>query len=301
MSGWDARALLAVINGLPEMRESAFLSKFVDAARGAYFRKSKQVEIEQKQSRIEQLTLDLSERTAQIETLLAEAKISSGLTVEDVLAKVLANNSVTLSPKKSPDASGWFDGMEFSEDWTSANFEIWSQIFAVHGGAFRNGLEIGSFEGRSAVFFLESFPQIHLCCVDLFDYTEEFFPDRMALDTDFRDGQRFDKNLTKYRGRYEKVVAPSAAALARFITEGRKFDFIYIDGSHYRDDVLVDALLAWKLLSLNGVMIFDDYIWRWDAPSIDRPKDSIEYFVYSHLNELAILHKGTQFIIKKVS
>ena len=270
------------------------LSKFVDAARGADFRKSKQV-------KLEQMIIDLSERTAQIETLLSEAKISSGFTVEDVLTRVLANNSVTLSPEKSPNVRGWFDGMEFSEDWTSANFVIWSQIFAVHGGAFRTGLEIGSFEGRSAVFFLESFPQIHLCCVDLFDYTEEFFPDRMALEADFRGGQRFDKNLAKYRGRYEKVIATSAAAMAQFITEGRKFDFIYIDGSHYRDDVMVDAMLAWKLLSLNGVVIFDDYYWQWDAPPKDRPKDAIDYFVYSHLSELKILHKGAQFIIKKVA
>ncbi len=64
--------------GIPEMRESALLSKFVDAARGADFRKSKQV-------KLEQMIIDLSERTAQIETLLSEAKISSGFTVEDVL------------------------------------------------------------------------------------------------------------------------------------------------------------------------------------------------------------------------
>ena len=40
------------------------------------------------------------------------------------------------------------------------------------------------------------------------------------------------------------------------------FDFIYIDGSHMRVDVLLDAVLAWQLLKPGGIMALDDYEWN---------------------------------------
>jgi len=38
-----------------------------------------------------------------------------------------------------------------------------------------------------------------------------------------------------------------------------KYNLIYIDGNHEPEAVLEDAVLAWRLLQPNGVMIFDDY------------------------------------------
>ena len=164
----------------------------------------------------------------------------------------------------------------------------------ISGNSFTEGLEIGSFEGRSAIFFLEYLPQLHLTCIDLFEHTYDYFAKEKPW-------VKFDKNLSKYVGRYEKVTSFSANALAEFVSKGRKFDFIYIDGSHSRDDVFVDALLSWKLLNTSGVLIFDDYFWGWHFKRSERPKEAIEYFVYSRLDELKILHKGVQFIVKKVT
>jgi Methyltransferase domain len=147
---------------------------------------------------------------------------------------------------------------------------------------------------------LEFLPQLHLTCVDLFQYTDEFFPDRKEMRSDFTGGARFDKNLRKFSGRYDKIIAPSWCALADMILEKKKFDLIYIDGSHYRDDVLLDAFMSWKLLNENGVIIFDDYVWRLDLPAADRPKDAIDLFIYCHLNDLTILHNKEQLIIRKI-
>jgi precorrin-6B methylase 2 len=36
-------------------------------------------------------------------------------------------------------------------------------------------------------------------------------------------------------------------------------DAIFIDGSHKTKDVLQDAVICWKILKVNGIMIFDDY------------------------------------------
>ena len=50
--------------------------------------------------------------------------------------------------------------------------------------------------------------------------------------------------------------------LSNLISQGHKesFDFIYIDPSHQAPDILTDAVLAFKLLRLSGVMVFDDYL-----------------------------------------
>lgn len=34
---------------------------------------------------------------------------------------------------------------------------------------------------------------------------------------------------------------------------------VYIDGSHLPQDVLTDAVMAWKLLKNEGIMIFDGW------------------------------------------
>ena len=45
------------------------------------------------------------------------------------------------------------------------------------------------------------------------------------------------------------------------------FDLIYIDGSHSAKDVLLDSLLAWRLLRPGGAMVWDDY--EWALPWVD--------------------------------
>lgn len=37
------------------------------------------------------------------------------------------------------------------------------------------------------------------------------------------------------------------------------YDFVYVDGNHSTVGVMSDALLAWRVLKVNGVVIFDDY------------------------------------------
>jgi len=39
------------------------------------------------------------------------------------------------------------------------------------------------------------------------------------------------------------------------------FDWIYIDGSHESDDIVLDAEVAWRLARLKAILIFDDYAW----------------------------------------
>lgn len=51
-------------------------------------------------------------------------------------------------------------------------------------------------------------------------------------------------------------------ALPKFITEGHKVDFAYIDGWHTFDYALLDFFYLDKLLNENGVVTFNDCGWR---------------------------------------
>lgn len=60
-------------------------------------------------------------------------------------------------------------------------------------------------------------------------------------------------------GEYVDVrLQRSAIGLARLAEDDRRFDLIYIDGSHLFDDVFVDAYFAFRLLGDGGVVLFDD-------------------------------------------
>jgi predicted O-methyltransferase YrrM len=50
----------------------------------------------------------------------------------------------------------------------------------------------------------------------------------------------------------------SALELPRLVADGTSFDMIYVDGSHLFEDVFVDAYFSMRLLTPNGILLFDD-------------------------------------------
>jgi len=80
----------------------------------------------------------------------------------------------------------------------------------------------------------------------------------------------------------------------------RRFDFVYIDGSHIAKDVLTDACLAWPLLKPNGIMVFDDYAWGQPRDALHRPKIAIDAFTNIFGEELVVIHTHYQLIVRKI-
>ena len=77
---------------------------------------------------------------------------------------------------------------------------------------------------------------------------------------------------------------------------------IYIDGSHARDDALMDSLLAWPLLKPDGIIIWDDYVSEMGRlPAEERPKDGVDLFLGLHADQLTILERGYQVIAQRTS
>jgi hypothetical protein len=125
-------------------------------------------------------------------------------------------------------------------------------------------------------------------------------------DTDFTQVEaRFDANVKEaQREVIENVTVTkhkgtSLEQLSKLVVEGHlsTFDWILVDGSHLAADVLYDAIFAFKLARVGGVVIFDDYNVM-EAPDLDNnldfPKIAIQSFgkIYGKKMRLIRLQSG---------
>jgi predicted O-methyltransferase YrrM len=192
----------------------------------------------------------------------------------------------------------YFRGKEFTTDWTSEHFALWHRVLAPLRHEPIRILEIGSWEGRSAVFFLEFFARSTIACVDTFvgNAEEQSYKQMSTAGVE----ARFDRNLAPFAGRVEKIKSRSVPALERLAREGRRFDLAYIDGSHMRDDVMADSLAVWRLLGPGGIVIWDDYTFGMDLPPAERPQPAIDAFLAERAGHFRLLAKTKQIIVERL-
>jgi hypothetical protein len=87
--------------------------------------------------------------------------------------------------------------------------------------------------------------------------------------------------------------------LSNFLQESLTFDVIYVNSSYYSKDILLDSLIAFKLLKNNGIMIFNNYLWEKTDDKVYTPKPSIDIILNIYKHEIDVLYLGYQVMIKK--
>jgi Methyltransferase domain len=193
---------------------------------------------------------------------------------------------------KIPPSAKLPDRYEFTSDWVSYNVRHWEEVLSsMKDKPNIQALEVGSFEGRSALWFLENVltgPGSTITCVDIFGTP--------VVEA------RFNRNIAAsgVSNKVTKLKARSDEALKQF--KPGSFDFIYIDGSHVAKDVLVDAVLGWELLKPGGVLIFDDYEWDGYGSRVGqhkKPKLAINALLAVYGPYLEVLHKKYQLSLRK--
>jgi predicted O-methyltransferase YrrM len=146
--------------------------------------------------------------------------------------------------------------------------------------------------------FLTLLPQATATAVDLWD--SEIKSELSGIDFTVVEA-KFDENTARFAGRVEKVKGDSRKVLRRFLQEGRKYDLIYVDGSHKAFDVYHDAILAWQLLNTGGMLIFDDYLWMANSPNVfDVPYHAIQSFLEAYAGEYSVLQMDYRVFLKKL-
>lgn len=178
----------------------------------------------------------------------------------------------------------------FSVDWTTRHTAQWTRTLAhLKDKPNVRALEIGSFEGRSAIWFLENIlthPSSGILCVDIFDREYE---------------TNFDQNTRYFGGKVKKIRAPSQVALRAL--EPSSYDFAYIDGSHTSKDTLIDTVLTWDLMKPGGIIIIDDYLWENGKEDLNNdaftPQLGINAFLNVFEPYLDVIERGSQITVKK--
>lgn len=168
--------------------------------------------------------------------------------------------------------TAWEAGKTFSSDWAAVHFFDWAELLHSLQDRPLRMLEIGSWEGRSALFFLNYLPRSRITCVDPFGGNVEHHINPYFAALALKSEAQFDANLGDFADRVEKIKGSSATVLPELGVAGRRFNFAYIDGSHVAADVYRDATLTWPLIDPGGWIMFDDYEWDGMEDELQRPK-----------------------------
>ena len=189
----------------------------------------------------------------------------------------------------------FIESKSFSQKWFLNNFEVFHYYLPKDPVTNFAYLEIGSYEGLSALNILFNYKNSKVTAIDLWEKSNI---NSESLNVDFNEVEdKFNKNLEGYE--YSKIKNDSVVALRELSKKNFYFDFIYIDGSHNGEDVLSDAIESYKLLNIEGLIIFDDVV---NANKNIRIQSYIgfEKFCQIYKKKIKVLYLKNIAVVKKI-
>jgi len=185
-----------------------------------------------------------------------------------------------------------------SAPWFEKNHFHWHNVFKkldIYNKKLQI-LEIGSFEGYSALYFLENFPNSTITCVDIWqnnEQQEKFNLSEVEIN--------FDKNTKEYKNNLKKYKQPSDYFFKNTKNKLNYYDIIYIDGNHYYKTVFKDVINSFTALKIDGIMILDDFIgYNFYKEYNNNPIGAIIPFINIYYKKIKILKITQQIIIQKI-
>ncbi len=154
-------------------------------------------------------------------------------------------------------------------------------------------LELGSYQGGSAVVWAHLFPDANITCVDAW---KEYIGRLTNLD---EAEVHFDEVTVPFAKRLRKIKSDTFSAVSKLINDGEMFDVVYIDAGHFEDNVLIDTYLSWRVLGDGGVLVWDDYAIGHAEYTGHQPRHAIDHFLNRHIGEYCVLSAYPQVIIQK--
>ena len=174
-------------------------------------------------------------------------------------------------------------------------------------------LEIGSFEGKSTIWFLDNILQNKNSTITCVDPWMSYSQDHDSINSYKKEKNEWDlierktkeiflHNIVESTNSGKVIIREgfSDKVLPSLITEQKMYDIIFIDGNHTAPYVMMDSIMSWSLLKNGGIIIFDDYTWRLDKPTTLRPKEAVDYFISTFSDYLTELYSNNRKIVKKL-
>jgi hypothetical protein len=150
--------------------------------------------------------------------------------------------------------------MTFTVDWTTSRLPNWERYLVPLAGKPLKAIEIGVFEGRSALWLLENVlvnPECLLILVDSYRYQKPRKPGNEISQSQLNAAKEKAASVLGpywsrcwWRQKFSEEVLPSL--------QPGSFDMIRVDGDHRPHSTLQDMVLSWRLLKTGGLLIVDD-------------------------------------------
>jgi predicted O-methyltransferase YrrM len=200
--------------------------------------------------------------------------------------------------KTAGDFETLVSGLQTTTNWFGTNKYTWANTLDKCGlreDMPIKALEIGSWEGLSSFYMLQKFKNIKLFCADTWQGSDEHADPDQIMQVE----RNFDANIAKYADSVTKCKGTSYSFFEKY--DETDFDLIYIDGSHHCDDVMMDAIKSFERLKIGGLMIFDDYLWRYYREDHHNPAFAINAFLRMKKGNFRIAYCGYQLMIQKTA
>ena len=185
---------------------------------------------------------------------------------------------------------------KFMDAFTS-NINMWSKFFRIEklNNKELNYLEIGAFEGRSGVYILENLNKAKCYFVDPFENYDE-----MTDSTGMKEFDKLYNNFLHNVNRFgERVKVFRETSDMFFEKNNEEFDLIYVDGSHFGEDVYRDSINSFECLKSKGYIIFDDFFWFFFETINENPLGGIFKFLVENKKNIKVRYLSNQLIIQK--
>jgi hypothetical protein len=125
-----------------------------------------------------------------------------------------------------------------------------------HDLGFREGAEVGVFDGENARTIFRVMPGVHLIMVDPWDNYS--LGSRDYGDIIHRAEERARRRVRKHNATIHKMLSEEAARLV----PDNSLDFVYIDGDHSYDHSMLDTILWFRKVKKGGVVSGHDYFYN---------------------------------------
>ncbi|MFL2891197.1 MAG: class I SAM-dependent methyltransferase [Candidatus Pelagibacter sp.] len=182
----------------------------------------------------------------------------------------------------------------FSNKWFLNNFDIFNFFLPKEKNSKFDYLEVGCFEGLSSFFVLSEYKAVNAILLDIWDMPN---PNSKTLSHNFNSIEKaFDNNLSRFN--FTKIKDDSVVAMRKLFKQNKSFDFIYIDGSHNGEDILSDAIEAFKILKKEGLIFFDDFL-QHDKNRALQSYEGIEKFLTLYSSYLKIEYFQNNLVVRK--
>ena len=153
-------------------------------------------------------------------------------------------------------------------------------------------LEIGSYEGNSAIFITTNFENAKIDCVDNWNKTEDY--------KNHKDFKHIEENFDHNVKNYKNIKKFKVSSDEFFLKNKKKYDVIYIDGYHHASQVYKDCKNAWNTLKHGGYLICDDYIWNFYENIEENPCYAVNQFLREINGYLKVKKiSNSQIFVKK--